>query len=150
MNDKRALENIANHALCTMTDEGIKNFTLSEGGYIVFTNNVEPNKEPNYYIKKGDLVRYIIVLSVESFLTAQQLEYYVNSNPTSYEDIAFFAEWQMNLGRFGEDMRDLLNGILCVSDMSWQDKLDKSVIAQYLVSSWRKFCEYQVAKEKKE
>lgn len=150
MNDKRALENLANNALCTMTDEGIKNFTLSEGGYVVFTKqrytlNVVPN-----YIKKGDLVRYIIISSVESFLTAQQLEYYVNNNPTSYEDIAFFAEWQTNLGRFGEDMRDLLNGIFCVSDMSWEDRLDKSIIAEDFVSSWRKFCEYQVAKEKKE
>lgn len=90
MNDKRALENIANNALCTMTDEGIKNFTLSEGGYVVFTNNVVSNNDTYYYIKKGDLVRYIIVSSVESFLTGQQLEYYVNDIPTSYENVAFF------------------------------------------------------------
>lgn len=63
--------------------------------------------------------------------------------------MSMIFQLHMKMLLFFEDMRDLLNGIFCVSDMSWQDKLDKSVIAQYLVSSWRKFCEYQVAKERK-
>ena len=71
--------------------------------------------------------------------------------PTSYEDLEFFANWQMEMGKFDTEIQDLLHGMFCINDnYTWEEKLVLARNAEKFVTSWRRFCEYQIKRGKED
>ncbi len=65
----------------------------------------------------------------------------VTDYPTSVEDLRVFVEWQMPLGKFGEDMKDLLYGVYPSERCNYtkEEIIQLSDNALKFVNFWNKY-----------
>ena len=149
--DKIALENIANNTMCLLINEGIVN-VKDEEGLLVYVSNIPSTNKEKKYINKGEMVRYKILGNMKEFILAKEIHQVICTNPTSVEDLKFFAHFQSMLGKFDKEMKDFLSGIFCHQhirpDLTIEEMALLSFDSLSFVMSWNDFIITQYASKK--
>ena len=80
---------------------------------------------------------------VKNIVLGEMLQLYsiITDYPTTVEDLKMFAEWQLPLGKFGKDMKDLLYGLYPAEYSQHTDYTKKDIVrlsnkATYFARRW--------------